>query len=182
MRSASGRRCSRLALLGLTAVLVGAACSDPPPAAKPPKVSTAGSATRLASPTATTPEQEVEAAVRAYYAELTRAAQTNDTGRLKQMIDRNCPCYRAVRVIEQGARRGESTPDAEWRLESVDVHDLLGRSGGAEVRYDVTAYDVINRSRKTIDHVDSKTSHLDLSLVKGSHGWVVANVFDLEGD
>jgi hypothetical protein len=182
MRSASGRRCSRLALLGLTAVLLGAACSDPPPAAKPPTGSTSGSVTLSATPTATTPEQEVEAAVRAYYAELTRAAQTNDTSRLKQMIHRNCPCYRAVRVIEQGARRGESTPDAEWRLESVDIHDLLGRSAGAEVRYAVTAYDVINKAKKTVDHVDSKTSHLDLSLVKGSHSWVVTNVFDLEGD
>jgi hypothetical protein len=125
-------------------------------------------------------EQQVEAAVRAYYAELTRAAQTNDTTRLKSMIDKNCPCYRAVRVINAGARRGESTPDAAWTLKSVRVHDITGVAAVAEVKYRVTAYDVISRSGGVVDHIGRRRSHLDLSLIEKSDRWIVANVFDLE--
>ncbi|MGZ4609691.1 MAG: hypothetical protein ACXV2H_05495, partial [Actinomycetes bacterium] len=81
---------------------------------------TTSAPTRSATPV----EAQVEAAVRAYYAELTRAAQTNDTTELKRLLNRTCPCYRAVRVIEAGATRGETTPDAAWHLDRVRVHDV----------------------------------------------------------
>jgi dihydropteroate synthase len=160
-------------------VLVGAACSDPPPAANPPKVSTAGSATRSATPTPTTPEQEVEAAVRAYYAELTRAAQTNDTTRLKQMIDRNCPCYGTVRALEAATSRGERTPDVEIRLRSVSVHDVIEGTSAAEVLYEVNSYNLLGSDGEVLNRVPARADHVDLSLIRTASRWIVANTVNL---
>jgi hypothetical protein len=128
-----------------------------------------------------TPEEEVEAAVRAYYAELTRAARTNDTTVLKTLTTSGCPCYRPVRVINRGAERGEHTPDATWTVRSVRVHDATENSAQAEVRYTVSAYEVLDEAGKRLGRVDAQESHLDLSLVRGPNGWVIGNVFDLEG-
>jgi hypothetical protein len=84
--------------LGLLGLVGG--CSDPDqPSTLPSDTPTPTSSS--ASPTPSTPEQEIEAAVRAYYAELQRAAQTNDTSVLKTMSTKGCPCYRPVRVIDR---------------------------------------------------------------------------------
>lgn len=160
-----------------------AGCSEEPGRAGtlPSRTASPTPTTTSASPTPTTVEEQVEAAVRAYYAELTRAAQTNDTTRLKTMVTRGCPCYRPVRVIERGARRGESTPDARWTIRTLRVHDIVGETALVEVRYDVSAYDVVDRSGKVLAHIGKQTSHFDLSLVKGDRGWVIGNLMDLEG-
>jgi hypothetical protein len=181
MRSASGRRCSRLALLGLTAVLVGAACSDPPPAAKPPKVSTAGSATRSATPTPTTPEQEVEAAVRAYYAELTRAAQTADTSGLRRIASPGCPCYGAVPAIEADARKGLKTPEAIWTVRAVNVHDIVRNTAAAQVAFDVNAYELVDEHGSAVSRIPARRERVDLSFVKQGGLWIATNVVDLGG-
>src|SRR3954463_5516116 len=166
---------------GLTAVVslaLVAGCSDDP---KPGtlKTPTATPTSTTASPTPTTPEAQIEAAVRAYYAELTRAAQTNDTSRLKKMTSRACPCYRPVTVIEAGAKRGETTPEASWSVESLRVHDLDGRSAVAEVKYGVTAYDVLDKDGDVVGSVPARKNHYDLSVVQNGDGqWIIANVFD----
>jgi len=179
------RACGHQLVAAVVLVVALTACSEPVPAAKVDRTSPtpAASETTSASPTPTklTPEQEVEAAVRAYYAELTRAAQTNDTSKLKTLMRKNCPCYRAVRVIERGAQRGERTPDLEWRLQGLEIHDLSEGVVGVEVRYSVTGHDVVDASGKVIESFPATTEHMDLSLVKQSSTWVVANVFDLEG-
>jgi hypothetical protein len=97
------------------------------------------------------------------------------------MLSAKCPCYRAVKVIDAGAKRGERTPDAVWHLDGLRVHDVTGAAAVAEVAYRVTAYDVVNRSGRVIDHVKRHESHLDLSLVQSEDSWIVANVFDLKG-
>ena len=168
--------------LGIAVLLLAAtACSGDPPPAGAVDTPTPSVQSSTPSPTPTPVEQQVEAAVRAYYAELTRAAQTNDTSVLKKMLRKTCPCYRAVRVIEAGARQGESTPDAKWTLKSVRVHDITGMAAVAEVNYQVSAYDVVDKSGVVIDHIGSRSSHLDLSLIQSGTPWVVANIFDLEG-
>ncbi len=173
----------------LLAAAVLGACSDPPPAGRVGSQRSTSTATTSPSmsdspsmsPTTLTPEQEVEAAVRAYYAELTRAAQTNDTSRLKKLVHKNCPCYRAVTVIEDGARRGERTPDLEWRLQTVKVHDVVSSSAAAEVRFRVSDYKVIDGAGRTVERFPATNAHLDLSLTEQQKVWVVSNVFDLGG-
>ncbi|HEU4911516.1 MAG TPA: hypothetical protein VFV76_06430, partial [Actinomycetes bacterium] len=110
MRTPTGSL-QRAALL-VCAVLVLTACSDDPqqPGSLPSDIPSAASSSAV--PTPDTPEEQVEAAVRAYYAELTRAAQTNDTSRLRTMTTKGCPCYRAVKVIENNEAKGRTTPAA----------------------------------------------------------------------
>ena len=168
----------------LLAVSVGlAACSEPTPAAKVPRSSASPSTTTASpSPTKLTPAQEVEAAVRAYYAELTRAAQTNDTSRLKKLIHKNCPCYGAVRSIDATANRGRTTPDAAWTVREVKVHDVTEGLAGAEVRYTVHAYASRDGSGKVINRFPQQDAHFDLSLVRSDGKWILSNLFNLEGE
>jgi hypothetical protein len=155
--------------------LVGCTGSDP----KPATISTPPTTPAPSTPSATSPAQQVEAAVRAYYAELTHAAQTNDTSVLKTLTTKGCPCYRSVGVITKNVAQGEKTPDANFRVVSIRVHDLQSTDAAAEVRTHGSAYDVI-RGSKVVDHVDATNSHLDLSLVKSSDGkWIIGNEFNL---
>ncbi len=109
--------------------------------------------------------------MRAYYAELTRAAQTNDTSILKTMSTKGCPCYRAVRVIDRGAAQGEITPDAAWTIKSLQVHDVEGNLALAKVKYAVTGYTVEDETGQVVARIGPQSSLYDLSLVKTSSGW-----------
>ena len=166
-------------VLGLALV---AGCSDEPKAGtiKPPRSTPT---TSTASPTPATPEAEVEAAVRAYYAELTRAAKTGDSTTLKTMTTTACPCYRPVRVIHRNQVAGYRTPDVNFQVASVRVHDIETHVAGAEVRTSEAPYDVVDADRKVIGHVKARHNYLDLSLVQRATGeWVIANEFDLMGN
>jgi hypothetical protein len=165
----------------LALVVVAAGCTSEPdqPATLPEDTPTATSAT--ASPRPMTPEQEVEAAVRAYYDELTRAAQTQETARLKGMMTRGCPCYGYVESIERTRRRGESAPAAAWSLRSVRIHHLEGATAAAEVEYRVEPYALLDGDGDEIRRFPARTGHVDLSLVNSSGNWVIGNVFNLEG-
>lgn len=180
MRGPTGTVLFGVALVAIS--LTGAGCSDDPPqAGRLPSGSPSPTSTS-ASPTPATPEEQVEAAVRAYYAELTRAAQTNDTSKLKTMLTTGCPCYRAVKVIERNGRQGERTPDATFRLTSVRVHDVEGSTALAEVRTSDSAYQVLDEQGTVVDRVSAQKTHLDLSLVRSNgDAWVIGNWFNLGG-
>jgi len=187
------RRAARDALgLVAAAVLVVplGACSDPPAAGKIPSATSPTATatpstptpiptTSPASPTPSTPEAEVDAAVRTYYAELNRAAQTNDTTRLKTMIDISCDCYRAIKVIDENARQRYTTPSAKWNLRRVLPHAVKQSAALVEVKYDLSAYDVVGADGKVVGHVKSQSNHWDLSLIRRGSGWVVNDVSDL---
>jgi hypothetical protein len=183
MRTPAGTRWLRsLAIASWVLAGLLAGCSDPQKPASLPTASRSTGATRTPSPTVTPVEQQVEAAVRAYYAELTHAAQTNDTTRLKTMIVKTCPCYRAIRVIEENRRQGERIPDIAIKLVSVRVHDVVARSASAEVKTEDAPYDVVGRDGKVTDRIKASSTHLDLSLLLTKSGvWVVANFFNLQG-
>ena len=179
MRGPTGTVLLRYALTA--ALLVVAGCSDEPdePGTLPSSRQSPSATSTSASPA--TPEEEVEAAVRAYYAELTRAAQTNDVSALKELMTKGCPCYRAVRVISENERQGETTPDAHFRLTSLRVHDLEGDTALAEVRTQDPAYEVIDEGGEVVDRVSSQETHLDLSLVRVEDGrWIIGNWFNLD--
>lgn len=170
----------RLALVVSAALVVVSGCSDEPD--KPGTLPSPKATSSSASPTPDTPEEQVEAAVRAYYAELTRAAQTNDTTKLRTMTTKGCPCYRAVKVIDRNTREGESTPDASFELTMVRIHDLEGGTALAEVKTRESAYEVVNSSNDVVDRVEAQSTHLDLSLVRSSDGrWIIGNWFNLGG-
>lgn len=168
------------AALALGIVLTGCSDEPEPPGTLPTNLSTPSSSSSSPEPSPDTPAEEVEAAVRFYYAELTRAAQTNDTSTLRTLSTKGCPCYRPVRVIDRGAKRGEITPDAEWTIRSLRVHDIEGGIALADVKYDVSAYAVINEDGEVLGRVKAQSSHLDLSLVLSDDRWIIGNVFDLE--
>jgi hypothetical protein len=182
MRTGTGTWLLRPALVAGLVLMLGA-CSDPAPAGTVPK-STPRTATSPPSPsptpTAIPVEKQVEAAVRTYYAELTKAAQTNDTTRLKQLVHKNCPCYGSVRSIDETATQGRTTPDAAWMVVGVRVHDIVGTTAAAEVQYKVGAYDVMDRSGEVINRIPARNSHVDLSLLRIDRGWILTNVFNFE--
>ena len=61
------------------------------------------------------------------------------------------------------------------------MHDIEDSTASAEVTYHVSAYDVI-RAGRVVDHIGAEHNHYDLSLVmQPGGGWIIANVFDLEG-
>jgi predicted lipid-binding transport protein (Tim44 family) len=158
--------------------IVGCTGSDPQPAT----ISTPPTTPAASTPTATSPAQQVEAAVRAYYAELTHAAQTGDASVLKTLTTQGCPCYRSATVIDRNARRGYQTPDASFNVVGIKVHDVEPKNAAAQVTTSEAPYDVIDKSDKKIGHVSARRSFLDLSLVQAPSGqWIIANEFDLKG-
>ena len=174
------RRCLLAALvLGLVV-----ACSDPDqPSTLPSDTPTPTSSSASPSPSQETVEQEVETAVRAYYAELTRAVQTNDTSVLKTLSTKSCPCNRPIRVIEANERKDWSSPDATFEVASVRVHDLEDRLALAEVRTDEAAYEVVGADDAVVGRVPARKHFLDLTLVKdGSSRWLINNEFNLGGN
>ena len=170
----------RWAAIALVAGLLLVGCSEPD---EPGTITrtTPTPTTSSPSPTPTTPEAQVEAAVRAYYDEITRAVRTNDASKLKRMVEKSCPCYNAVEVVEGHAARGETSPDTKFTLQSVRVHDITGRLAAAEVRYKVNAYDVFDSSGEAVASIEAQRSHFDLSLAQTDAGWIIVNLFDLEG-
>jgi len=182
MRTPTGtgwRRPLVVVALVVAALLAGCSGGADKPARLPPQ--TASPSKASPSPTATPVEQQVEAAVRAYYAELVRAARTSDTTALRPMLVKTCPCYRAVRVIDRNKRQGERAPDIAIALTSVKVHSVVARTAAAEIRTRDAAYRIVNKSGKTVDRIEASSTHLDLALIRLESGaWVVANFFNLE--
>jgi hypothetical protein len=179
MRGPTGTVLLRCALVAGLLVVPG--CSDDP--ATPGTLPTGSPSPTPTSTSASpdTPEEQVEAAVRAYYAELTRAARTNDTSRLRDMTTSGCPCRRPVRIIDGFAARGWTAPDAEFAVTLVRVRDADTRQAVVEVKTADAAYTVLDRSGKAIDRIATRSTHVDLSLVRTpTDAWVIANEVDLK--
>jgi hypothetical protein len=182
MRGRTGTDWPRWAAVAAVAVGLAAGCSDPDRPGTLPKTSPVPvSSTASPRPTPSTPAQQVEAAVRTYYAELQAASRSNNTKTLRTLIAQNCPCFRAVQVIEKNVTQGERTPEARITVTGVHVHDLIGKTAAAEVKTTDSAYDVLRGDSAIVDHIPAATTHVDLSLVQNTQGrWIVTNLFNLE--
>lgn len=168
--------------LGVAVLLMAAtACSGDPPPAGAVDTPTPSVQSSTPSPTATPVEEQVEAAVRAYYAELTRAIQTGDTSRLRGMLLKNCPCYGSVSSIDKLAAKNQQAPGAQIDVVGLKAHDVIAQSASAEVSYTVTAYNLIGQGGNVLNHIAARRDHVDLSLIRRDNGWLVANVFNLGG-
>jgi len=165
--------------LGLVGIVGG--CSDPDqPSTLSTDAPTPTSSSSSPSPSPETVEQEVEAAVRAYYAELTRAARTQQTARVKRLMATGCPCYQVAKAIDATRRSGRTTPDAAWEVQSIQVHDVEPGLAVAEVKYEVSAYRVLNEKNNVVDRYPRQQEHVDLSFVTFDEGWIIGNLVDLE--
>ena len=170
----------RWAAGALVAAVLLAGCSDPDAPGTVPRT-TPTVATSTPSPTPTTVEAQVEAAVRTYYAELTKAAQTQETTRLKALVDKNCPCYGSAKTIDETAAQGRTTPKAAWTVQRVRVHDVIGQTAAAEVNYGVNSHDVLDSAGERVSRLPARSRHVDLSLVLNGDTWILTNVFNLAG-
>ena len=181
MRTGTALRAGTAVLAGLLAAAGLTACSgsDPEPGTLSPS-SSPSSSTASASPSATTPEQQIEAAVRTYYAELTRAAQTQDTTVLATLRTKGCSCFNVVDGINELAGKGQTTPDASWAVDSIRVHDVSEGIGQAEVKYSVSRYEVLGRDGSVVRTFPADAGHVDLSFVDSDGVWVIGDRFDLE--
>jgi len=172
----------RLAAALCAALVAVAGCAGDPE--RPGTVPSKAAPSPTSSSPSTSPqtiEEEVEAAVRAYFEELNRASETNDTTRLKTLSSRNCPCYRTVRVINQIADDGERLQGLRWELRSLRVHDVLGRTAQVEVKFDTTRHRVVTASGKTVQRVPASSNRQDWSVIEGEDGWIITNIIDLSG-
>lgn len=160
-----------------------AGCSEEPGRAGtlPSRTASPTPTTTSASPTPTTVEEQVEAAVRAYFAEVTHAAETNDTSRLRHLSTKGCPCYGYVRSFDKLRRQGKYLEGAVWTVDEIRVHDRIGDTALAEVRYTVSPYVARDKNARVLRRFDQQSRHLDFSMVRTEQGWIVGNTFDLEG-
>ena len=182
MHVTTGTRWVR-SLVIVTLVMGAAACSSdpPPPGAVKTSTPTVRSTTPTPTPSVTPVDRQIEAAVRAYYAELTRAAQTLDTTNLRSLTESGCPCSGSARSIENTRKSGHKIPDASWTLQKVKVHDVIAQSAGAEVWYRVADYEVLDGHDKVINRFPQRDKHVDLTLLNQGNRWRISNVFDLGG-
>jgi hypothetical protein len=180
MHATAGTRWLRPLVVAVL-LLAAAACSDDPPPAGAVKTPTPSVQSSTPTPTETPVEQQVEAAVRAYYAELTRAIQTGNTSRLKIMLLNNCPCYGSVRSIDRLAVKNQRAPGARIDVVGLKAHDIIAHSASAEVSYNVSAYDLVSRGGGVQSHIGARRDHVDLSLILRGDQWLIANVFNLGG-
>jgi len=160
-------------------LLVATACSGDPPPAGAVKTPTPTVASSTPAPTPTPVEQQVEVAVRAYYAELTRATQTNDTTKLSLLLSKGCPCYKSVKIIQDNRRRGRSGPDADISVENIEPHDVIGHTAAAIVEIRAATYDLVDTKGNVVSHVRARTYRLDLSFVSTNDAWILHNIFNL---
>lgn len=163
----------------VTLVMGVAACSDDPTPAGSVKSSTPTVESRTPTPSPTPVEQQVEAAVRAYYAELVRAKQTNDTAKLTLLVSKACPCYRSVGIIQDNRRRGRSGPDAQIKVEDVNTHDVIGDTAGAVVAFRAAGYNLVDRKGHVVSRIRARSYKVDLSFVSTNGAWILHNVFNL---
>jgi hypothetical protein len=172
-----------LRTLLIACLVLAAGCSSDP--AKPGTIATATPTPTVTSasptPTETPVATQIETAVRAYYSELATAIETGDTVRLKTTMRPSCPCYGSARSIDELAAKNQRAPDTQIKVIEVKVHDVIARSAGAEVSYDVSAHDLVKPGGAVVSHIPQRQDHVDLSLVLAEDSWVVANVFNMGG-
>ena len=169
--------------------LVAAGCSDDkagglPPLSSTPStpVTTSAPATATASATtATSPAQQIEAAARAYYAELTRAGESGDAAKLRTMIDPKCGCAKSLDYLASEARQGHRFT-TKYRVEAVKTHDVTADAGFATVTLSYAKSAVVDRSGKVVRSLPGETNAgRDLGFKREGDRWVLTQLVLLGG-
>lgn len=146
---------------------------SPSPTPTPPGSSSA-------SPSSS-PAAEAEAAVRAYYAEINRAASTGQVTELERRIKPECSCARLVRYIEQKWAAG-SLRGAVFTVQKAEARTATDSSAQVIISYSVTRYQVLDRAGKVTETVAAVPStSAEVRLAREETRWVVTEVLGLGG-
>lgn len=118
--------------------------------------------------------------MQAYFAETNQAFRTGDVRLLKTMTTDGCPCRRAANEIERTIRQGGRFQGLRYEVVSIDVHDIEGGSGLAEVRAKLPPYRVFDGDGDLKEDSPGGTLHTDFSLSRGQSGdWIIGNSLNL---
>ena len=163
--------------LGLLGLVGG--CSDPDqPSTLPSDTPTPTSLS--ASPTPSTPEQEVAATMQAYFEAANVMFMTGNVEPIRAFSTSGCSCRAITNSVARVAQRGGRYEGARYVVESIRVHDLDTGSAVAEVKAQVPPYKVIDSEGKITEDSDGGILHTDFSLVRREDRWVIGNAFNLE--
>ena len=178
MRTPTGTllRCALAALLAVVALSACAGENDP----KPGTIKTPKPVTSAASPTPTSPEAQIEATMRAYFALMNAAFHTGDVTRLRSFSSSGCPCRKAANAIERTVKSGGRFEGLRYEVQTVRVHDVEGATGLAEVVAKVPPYKVYNGNGEVTEDSGGGKLHTDFSLVRSGDRWIIGNALNLE--
>ena len=170
----------RRVLLGGLALGLVVACSAEPdqPGTLPPDPPSASSTS--ASPSPATPEEEVEATMRAYFVAVNAMFRSGDVEPLRAFSTNGCSCRQITDSVEKVTMEGGRYKGARYVVRSVRVHDLEARSAAVEVMAKVPPYKVVDGEGKVTENSQGGALHTDFSMVKRGETWIIGNAFNLE--
>jgi hypothetical protein len=179
MRGPTGTVLFRVALVVIA--LTGAGCSDDPPEPGGLPSNNPSPSSTSSSPTPATPEEQVEATMRAYFAEFNEAFKTGDVSDLRGYSTSGCPCRDSADRIEETVAEGGRFEGVHYEVRSIEVHDLEGQTALAEVIAEVPPYKIYDGAGKVSEDSKGGRLHTDYSLVQQDSGeWIIGNSMDLE--
>ncbi|MBA2768352.1 MAG: hypothetical protein H0U35_04335 [Sporichthyaceae bacterium] len=176
----------RSCLLACCLLTVVTSCSDEPtpPGTLPsdtasPTTSSASSAPS-SSPKPTTPEEEIRAAMVAYFEAANEMFRTGDVRELRSLSTDGCPCRKITRSVERIALEGGRYNGTRYDVKKIRVHDIEGETGLAEVIAVVPPYRVIGGDGSIVEDSPGGRLHTDFSLFREGEQWIVGNALNLE--
>lgn len=158
----------------VTALVLLAACSGS--SASPRTLQPAPSTSPSPSPSASlTPEQQVLAAVRAYYEAVNHAADTGDTAGLLAATVPDCTCRSLVSYIKRLRTKGQILRNARNAVADMRVTQVTKSFAVVSVTYLSPAHQVVEvKSGKVVDSFPSKRFQAQVTLKAVASVWLVA--------
>lgn len=165
--------------LGLTAGCGGSStqAQSLPPA---PSLSASPSAVASAVPAATaslTPEQQVLAAVRAYYAAVNTAGDTGDVAPLAALSTPDCDCRKLVKAIADAYASGTRIIGAVDTLLSPHVARIAPPGAVVEGRLRVSEHQLVLKDGTTKNEPADEFG-IEILLGKKASQWLILSVRD----
>ena len=161
----------------LALVLVSGCSGDPVEGAKvPPR---APPTSTSASPTPDTPEEQIKATMEAYFAAANEMFKSGDPTELRTFSTEGCPCRKITNSVAKVYRAGGSYESTRYIVEEIRVHDVVGKTGLAEVTGRVPPYRVLDGNGRVIEDSPGGPLHTDFSLVDEGDRWIIGNATNL---
>ncbi|MDX6199355.1 MAG: hypothetical protein QOJ79_2506 [Actinomycetota bacterium] len=158
-------------VLALTLV-TGCGGSSGEPRTVPPVPSASPSPSPSAS---LTPEEQVLAAVRAYYEAVNHAAETGDTTAVLATTLPNCTCRSLVSYIAGLRAKGQRLRNARNELGGMRVTQVTKDFAVVSVNYLSPAHQVVDaKSGKVLDSFPSKQFQAQVTVKAVASAWLVA--------
>ena len=171
-------------MLSVVAVLVsGCGSSGETPGALParstvPSPSAAASASATPAPSASlTPEARIEASIRTYFALFDAAAATGDVEALKDASVPECSCRDVIANIADAYRAGQSFQGYTTTISSIADVRLDPKFSDAQVTYTTSAYELVDRDGRTVQHFDAEESVVS-AIVDDGRGFRILKLED----